>query len=145
MIFIGSRETDYLQYLININSKYEKKYGKRNVQFLTNIPRSEVVEYVRNAYIYLLGSTWEAFSISLIESMAAGVPFISSDVGIAKYLPGGVVVKSIEEMVYWLDTLTNSQDLNDLLGKMGHQYYIDNLRIQDKVDQLEKVLMVKRK
>ena len=46
-------------------------------------------------------------------------------------------------MVYWIDTLTNSHNLNDLLGKMGHQYYIDKLRIQDKVDQLEKVLMGK--
>lgn len=143
LIFIGSRETDYLQYLININSNFEKKYGKRNVKFLTNIPRNEVVDYVRNAYLYLLGSTWEAFSISLIESMAAGVPFVSSDVGIAKYLPGGVVVNNIEEMVYWIDTLTNSHNLNNLLGKMGHQYYIDKLRIQDKVDQLEKVLMGK--
>lgn len=143
MIFIGSRENEYLKYLRNISEELEHDYGKKNVQFLTDIPRSEVVSYVRNAYLYLLGSTWEAFSISLIESMAAGVPFISTDVGIAKYLPGGVVVKTIDEMVYWIETLGNSSELNGLLGNMGHQYYIDNLRIQDKVDQLEAVIMGK--
>ncbi|PWJ14691.1 glycosyltransferase family 4 protein [Ruminococcus flavefaciens] len=143
MVFIGSRENEYLNYLKEICKKLEQKHGHKDVEFLTGVPREEVIAYVRDSYIYLLGSTWEAFSISLIESMASSVPFISTDVGIAKYLPGGVVVKTIEEMTYWIETLGNSSELNCLLGNMGHQYYIDNLRIKDKVDQLEAVIMEK--
>ena len=51
-----------------------------------------------NATLYLVGSNFEEYSISLVETMAKGVPFISTNVGNACILPGGVTVDSITDM-----------------------------------------------
>lgn len=140
MIFIGSRDNSYLDYLRRKNNELEKQYGEKDVLFLTDISRKETIEYVKNATIYLLGSTWEAFSISLIESMAAGVPFISTNVGVAKYLPGGVTVDNVEEMTYWIEMLANNQYLVESFGNAGHSYFMDHLTISEKVNELEGVI-----
>lgn len=140
MIFIGSRETGYLKYLIEKNKKLQNDYGLREVKFLTEIDRDDIIEYVKGASVYLLGSTWEAFSISLIESMAAGVPFISTDVGISKYLPGGIVVNNTDEMTYWIENMINNPEIRRLLGSIGHEYYNNHLTIDEKVDQFERII-----
>jgi L-malate glycosyltransferase len=73
-----------------INSKsFENK-----VQLLT-LPRSETIAALKSADVFLFLSSIEASPIVLFESAAAGLPFISSDVGNAKEIKrwtrGGVV------------------------------------------------------
>lgn len=140
MIFIGSRETNYLKYLKEKNQKFQTKYEHLEVEFLSDIDREDVIEYVKGASLYLLGSTWEAFPISLIESMSAGIPFIATDVGISKYLPGGIVVKNNNEMSYWIEILLKNPEIGSLMGKIGHEYYLKHLTIKDKVEKLEGII-----
>lgn len=140
LIFIGSEKNSYYDKLCELKNILENEYGKRDTRILTNIPREDVQKYVRCASIYALGSIWEAFPISIIESMAAGVPFISTDVGITKYLPGGVIVNSIEEMSYWFECLTQNCHMAKCLGNVGKIYAERNLRIEAKVDKLEDLI-----
>ena len=107
---------------------------------VTNKLREEVYEYTKKAKIYLLGSKREMFPISIIEAMASGVPFISTDVGCVKYLPGGVVVNNIEEMTYWLELLWNNERVRAELGNVGYSYAIKHFTIDSKINELENLI-----
>ena len=69
--------------------------------------------------------------------MAASVPFISTDFGIVKYLPGGVVSNQ-EDIIYWIEKLYYDDKLRSDLGRIGNKYVFKHMRIKDKVDLLEK-------
>jgi len=56
---------------------------EKNVEFVGDVPNSDVLIYLSSATIYLLTSFREGFSISLLEAMAVGLPIISTPVGIA--------------------------------------------------------------
>ena len=140
LIFIGSKETTYYHKLLSLKEKFDLKYGVHNVQFLTNIARTQIPEYTQRASIYLMGSTWEAYPISIVEALASGVPYISTDVGIVKYLPGGIVVSSPKEMAYWIDLFYHNKECLDSYSKAGYSYAINNLTITKKVDLLESIL-----
>jgi len=86
-------------------------------------------------------SKWEAYPISLIESMAASVPWISTDVGIVRYLPGGVVAKNHKEIVYWIQFIANNIKIAREFGKIGNEYAIKQFEINKKVDLLEKYII----
>ena len=51
-------------------------------------------KYLKNAKLFVTGSTREAFPVVIVESMASGIPFICTDVGCVRFLPGGVVAKN---------------------------------------------------
>ena len=104
---------------------------------LTDVDRNLISSYVSNSLIYLLSSKEEKFPVSIIESMAASVPFISIDVGIVKYLLGGVVSNQ-EDISYWIEKLYYDDKLRSDLGRIGNKYAFKHMRIKDKVDLLEK-------
>lgn len=139
--FIGSEKTPYYNYLIKKKEELDLQYKtKKSVVFDTAIPREEIPEIVKNAEIYLLGSEREAFPISIVETMAAGVPFISMDVGVVRYFPGGVIVKNTDEMSYWIQELIANEELRLALGNTGNAFALAHFRIDDKVEQLEQLL-----
>ena len=140
LILIGSKDNDYYRKLVSLKEKLDTQYGERNIKILYNVNREKTIEMIKNASLYLLGSKWEAFPISIIEAMAAGIPYISTDVGIVKYLPGGVIVNKDEEMSYWIEVLTEDNKLGEYLGKMGNQYAIKHMMIDKKVNDLEKII-----
>lgn len=140
LILIGSSKNSYYFRLIELKQHFDEKYGIRKVEILTNKLREEVYEYTKKAKIYLLGSKREMFPISIIEAMASGVPFISTDVGCVKYLPGGVVVNNIEEMTYWLELLWNNEGVRAELGNVGYSYAIKHFTIDSKINELENLI-----
>lgn len=140
LVLIGVQDNDYYNKLLKLQEKLEKEFGKKDVRILFNIDRNETIDLIKNASIYVLGSKWEAFPISIIESMAASIPFISTNVGIVRYLPGGVIVDNEEEMCYWLKTLSSDSNLREQFGKLGNYYACEHMMIDKKVDQLERVL-----
>lgn len=140
LILIGSEKNAYYHKLISLKEELENKFGHKNVKLLFNIDRKETINMIKKASIYLLGSKWEAFPISIIEAMAGGIPFISTDVGIVKYLPGGVIVNKEDEMAYWLEVLATDDRLREYIGTTGNQYAINHMTIEKKVDDLERII-----
>lgn len=122
MVFIGPSKNDYYNKVIAANIEFEKKYGKRSVLFLTNIDRAFIPDIIGNAKLYLVGSTIEQFSIAMIETMAKGVPFVSTNVGNARMLPGGLVVDDIAEMSEKIKMLLYNNELYQTLSTNGRQY-----------------------
>jgi len=136
LVFIGSSKTKYYNKLINLNNKLASIYGRRDVKFLTGVSREQVREYVKRATVCVVGSTWEAYPVAVVECMAAGVPYISTDVGCVSFLPGGVIVKNSYEMGRWIEILSSIPNVGLSLGNAGREYALNNLTIEVCVNRL---------
>ena len=140
IIFIGKGSLRYFAELIAYNLELEKTYGKKDVFFLSGVAREDIPDILSNATLYLVGSFFEEFSISIIEAMAKGVPFVSTNVGNTRLLPGGVVVESISQMHKSIDLLLNNAELYKECSYRGRAYAMQNCRTEYAVDQLEKYI-----
>ena len=143
MVFIGTKKNDYYNVLLRENEKLSEKYGRRDVYFLTEVDRRDLPGIMHGAYLYLCGSTWEAFSISLIEAMAVGTPFVSVNVGNASELPGGVTISSINDMHDALDDIFENVEKRNILSDKGTKFTRDNCRHDVIVQRLEMILKSK--
>ena len=140
IIFIGKGSSRYFAELIAYNLELEKTYGKKDVFFLSGVAREDIPDILSNATLYLVGSFFEEFSISIIEAMAKGVPFVSTNVGNTRLLPGGVVIESISQMHKSIDLLLNNAELYKECSYRGRAYAMQNCRTEYAVDQLEKYI-----
>ena len=140
IIFIGKGSSRYFAELIAYNLELEKTYGKKDVFFLSGVAREDIPDILSNATLYLVGSFFEEFSISIIEAMAKGVPFVSTNVGNTRLFPGGVVVESISQMHKSIDLLLNNAELYKECSYRGRAYAMQNCRTEYAVDQLEKYI-----
>lgn len=140
LILIGSKKNNYYDNLIKIKKELEAKKGVRNVQILCDISRSETIDYIKDASIYLSTSKWEAYPISIVEAMACGVPFVSSNVGCIKFFPGGIVANSDSEFLYWLNILTAEDDVRESIGEAGKCFAQKTMTITNKSKELEEII-----
>ena len=139
-IFIGSKKNDYCKKLISLNEKLQEKQGNHNIKILYEVPREKISEYTKNAYACVISSNYEYYPITIVESLAAGNPFISTDVGIVKFLPGGVIANTQQELSYWMEFLGHNREYTFELGKAGRNYASKNLKIESKVKALEEII-----
>lgn len=140
LVFIGSVKNKYCNKLIKLKDEYDKRYGEKDVRILYNIPRKDVSTYVKNAKLATLSSTWEAFPISLIEPMASSIPFVATDVGVVKYLPGGVSTNNNSYFKYWLELFINDAEIREAYGNIAYNYAYKELRTDIQNDRFERFL-----
>lgn len=141
LLCIGSQNNDYYKECQKLVTELEKKNGHRDVKLLYGIDRNEIPSIINKASLYLVGSLWEQYSISIIEAMSQGVPFISTNVGNARILPGGMTIENIDKMHNAIDTLTTNNALYKGYSESGRKFAYDNCRIEVAVDKLEKILI----
>jgi L-malate glycosyltransferase len=89
------------------------------VDLKTNLPRYEVVSAIQEADVVVSTSKWEANSVVLLESMAAGTPWVSFDVGSARENVGGVVTGNPDEMASTVIELLRDPDRRNTLSSAG--------------------------
>lgn len=139
LVLIGQKKNKYYGKLLRRRDELEKKYGHRNVRMLADISRKETIELIQESKIYLLTSTAEMFPVSLIEGMAAGCAWISTDVGINRYLPGGVVCNTPLEIAEKLNQYIQN-DLWRKLGEEGRKFVEKNCKQDIQIRCLERIL-----
>lgn len=67
--------------LLNELKCISRKYDIRNnINFLGEIPRKQIGNYLLEADFFILFSVWEGTSIALLEALAHGVPSIVTDI-----------------------------------------------------------------
>lgn len=140
LVFVGSVRNKYCIDLEKERENLNKKYGIRDVKILVGLSREEIIKLTQKCYCTIMSSTYEFYPIVTIESMASGVPFISTDVGIVRFLPGGIIVHSREDMAYWIDLLSSNESIRNELGNIGKNYAKNHLFIDEKVKQLEEIV-----
>lgn len=121
-------------------NKLQLTGNMKRIRYFVGIDRLTTVQMVKTASVYAMSSKREAFPISLVEAMSAGIPWISTDVGIARYLPGGIVVRDVNGLSKALSNLCFHANIRSRLGKEGYDYAAKHFRINDKVSQFESML-----
>jgi glycosyltransferase involved in cell wall biosynthesis len=89
------------------------------VVLLENTPREHVISAFHEADVFVLGSKVECFPLVILESMAAGVPFVSTNVGCVQELSGGIIIDSIDGMVTNINRLLDDITLREILSISG--------------------------
>ena len=59
---------------------------------------------------------------------------------VARYLPGGVMVQTADDMAYWLDVFNENPAVREALAQAARAYYAKHLTIEAKVDLLNQLI-----
>lgn len=140
LVLIGSSKNGYYEKLLKAKKMLEQKFGKRDVEIKVSVTRKETIRDVCESKIYLLTSISEMFPVSLIEGMAANCAWISTNVGINKYLPGGKICETPQEMAQCLEKFSKSEYWKELAQK-GKEFALENCQKEAQVKKLEKILL----
>lgn len=111
-----------------------------NVRFFEDLPREDVVSAFKDADFFWFGSEVECFPLVILEAMAAGTPWLSTNVGNVAELAGGWV-SDVKQMALKADTLLDSRTLRSHLGRQGKQQWKAKYTWQHIVDQYEKLYL----
>lgn len=144
LILIGNKKSKYLESLIKYENSLREKIGELNenkkVIYLTDLSREITEKYIKNAYIILNGSKTEKYPVTICEAMKAGVPFVSTNVGVVRFLPGGVIAKNPHDMSEQINAISNNLDLYRKLSKEGSKYSQVNQSMENNSNILHRLL-----
>ena len=131
---------------------YVKEHGMENqVSFYTNLNKKRVMEEYANADLYVIPSTGEPASITVIEGMAFSIPVISgSDNGSANYIENGKTgyvfedcdQRDLEEKIELI-----IQDKNNMMemGKAAYEHVKKNFQFDRYYGVDEEILREQKK
>ncbi|MBS6202604.1 MAG: glycosyltransferase [Eisenbergiella sp.] len=131
---------------------YVKEHGMENqVSFYTNLNKKRVMEEYANADLYVIPSTGEPASITVIEGMAFSIPVISgSDNGSANYIENGKTgyvfedcdQRDLEEKIELI-----IQDKNNMMemGKAAYEHVKKNFQFDRYYGVVEEILREQKK
>jgi L-malate glycosyltransferase len=109
------------------------------VDMKLNLPRHEVVSAIQEADVVVSTSRKEANSLVLLESMAAGTPWVSFNVGSARENEGGIVAANLDEMAQIVLGLLQNPDRRKNLGTAGRAQVMARHDWDSIVDQYEQL------
>jgi hypothetical protein len=123
IIFIGSKKTNYYQYLVNYSNKL---LNKHRFHFFYNLS-DYVTDYaLKNSNAFLFSSQNDFVPLVLIESNKYSLPFISFKTADINRKGGKFVLNNFEyKKEFEIFCKLNTSDLK-LIGNEGHTYYLNN-------------------
>lgn len=131
LIMLGRGDKDYYAQVQQMASdKIVAEYA---------VPREKVLEYYLQSDVAVTTSRWEAFSITLCEAAALGLPIISTDVGNARAFEGLVLANSVDEIASAMKSMADA-DIRKEHGIQLYQYALANCKVNSRVEALEKLL-----
>ena len=119
LVLIGSALNDYAEEARQLDREMQAQYPAGKVVFLEKLNRRQTCAAYRAADLFLLTAWAETQPIVLMEAMASHTPWLSTDVGCVAELPGGLVVRTEEELVARLRELAGSPALRQKLTDEG--------------------------
>lgn len=125
LVFVGSKLGKYgAELKAKWNPNAHPKLGM-DVLFLEGIPRTGILDAFDASDVVLLTAYAETQPIVILESMAFGKPFVSTDIGCVRDFYGGMVESSKSHIVSAIRKLAYSPALRKELGNKGRKEYDD--------------------
>ena len=119
LVLIGNEFGDYSEAVRRQDVLLQKEFPGGRVVWLEKLSREQTCAAYRAADLFVLPSKAETQPIVLLEAMASHTPWLSTDTGCVSELPGGIVVRSEDEMVARLQELAGSSTLRQKLAAEG--------------------------
>lgn len=139
---------EYYQKVVN----YVKKHQLEDrVTFLVNLNRQQVSEEYKKADLYVVPSTGEPASITVIEAMAHSIPAVSgTDNGTASYIDYGKTGyvfedNDKEDLKDKLEKILCDKDNLKKMGAAGYQHVIDHFQFKNYYQRIEEIQERRRK
>ena len=101
------------------------------IKFIKDIPREHVIQSFFNSSAFVFGSSSECSPLCILESMAAGLPWVSFAVGNVPDLAGGICIDNSYSKIEAgnvklystkVENLLDSVDFRTSLGSQGLEY-----------------------
>lgn len=128
-------------------SDYVKAHGlEERVTFLSNLNRAAIAEEYKKADVYVVPSTGEPASITVIEAMAYSVPAISgTDNGTASYIDYGKTGyvfedNDKEDLKEKLEKIICDKENLVKMGAAGYRHVKENFQFKNYYEQIETIL-----
>jgi len=115
-------------------------YSKNNNNFklLSGIPRNDIIKAYNESDLFFLSSDIECFPLVILESMAAGIPYVSKDVGCVRNMGKGIIIHSVKESVQAIQKLIFNKKFRNHLVKFNRSKVINEYEINKVLKQYEK-------
>lgn len=122
VVFVGKQTTSYMTEMKRFLE--ENEMGSQ-VQFLSNIPESELAALYQTAVLTVYISVFEGFGLPVIESMACGCPVVTSSVSVLPETAGDAAVlcnpAKVEEIAQKILLLLENEDFSNKIIEKGVQ------------------------
>ena len=141
MVYIGGSKTADYNRLIALKDDLDRKYGKRDVRIQTGVPREYMAGVFSHSSFYIMSSIYEKQPVAIFEAMASKKAFISTPVGCVRYLPGGILADTVENMASAIKLLSDDVGRRSSLAEDGFAYAEHNCNLQANVRRFENRLM----
>jgi len=126
LVFIGAEINEYARMLIQEWELRKMRGARQSVLFKAGFTQEQIASAMSVADIFLLTSKTELQPLVILEAMAAGVPFVSTDVGCVRQLPGGDVASDQAGLDAALRRLATNESLRLEMGLRGRQAVVTN-------------------
>lgn len=119
LVFIGGTLDDYARQCQALAAAHQRAGAKGRVLFLDQQSRADIRAAYDACDVVVLASKGETQPLALLDAMACGKPFVSTEVGCVREFPGGLVVRSERELGEQLRRLRLDPALRQALGQRG--------------------------
>lgn len=128
LVLIGSEFNPYTEEVRQLDLELQLEYPAGTVVFLEKLDQPTTLAAYTACDVFLLTADAETQPIVLLEAMAAGQPFVTTDVGCVTELPGGIVAKSERQLSSALRKLQDSPSLRAELGRKGRTAILEHFQ-----------------
>ena len=139
------------QYFEGVSTYVKEHELEDKVTFLVNLNREQVLVEYSKADVYVVPSTGEPASITVIEAMAHSIPAISgSDNGTASYIDYGKTGyvfedNSKEDLKDKLEKVISDRDNIVKMGAAGYRHVVDSFQFKNYYAPVAEILALQRK
>jgi glycosyltransferase involved in cell wall biosynthesis len=138
LVFIGSEFNEYSARAQKLAKALG--LGADKLLFLEKVDRETTLSAFKACDVFVLSAKAETQPVVLLEAMMCAKPFISTDTGCVRELPGGFAVKTEEQMGAHLSELAADAALRQNLGEQGRSECLAHYTWQQVGERWERLL-----
>ncbi len=140
LVFIGSEFNELSQQFQHEDELAGVSAHPGRVIWLEKQDRETTLNAIAACNVFILSSKSEAQPIALLEAMREAKPWIACKVGCIPHLPGGLCVRSENEMAEQMASLADNPNLRTSLGRKGRQAVEETYNLQHYIDSYSRLV-----